>query len=84
MELSSGTTTTRFAAANVSEREGATEKAGGVDDLRQAGAVPTFAIRELRAVHRASDLLHTIIYKKGRLSRAKTGMRICYREGRKA
>jgi len=44
MELSPGTTTTWFAAANVPEREGAAEKTGGMDDLRQTGAAQTFAI----------------------------------------
>jgi len=44
MELSPGTTTTGFATANIAEREGATEKVGGVDDLRQTGAAQTFAI----------------------------------------
>jgi hypothetical protein len=57
MELSPGTPTTWFAAANVSQGEGAAEKTDGVDDLRQAGAAPTFAIRELRALHGASNLL---------------------------
>jgi hypothetical protein len=50
MELSPGATTTGFAAAKVTEREGAAEKAGGVDDLRQAGPAPTFSIQEVRAV----------------------------------
>jgi len=50
MELSPGATTTGFAAANVPQREGATEKAGSVHDLRQAGPAPTFPIREVRPV----------------------------------
>jgi hypothetical protein len=57
VEFSPSTTTTGFTAAHVAQRKGAAEKAGGVDDLCQAGAAPTFAIRELRAVHRASNLV---------------------------
>src|SRR6201998_2304924 len=78
VQLAAGTTTTRFATTHVAEREAAAEEAGGVDDLRQAGAASTVPIRELRAGHRASNLLYTIVYKKQLSSRAKTGMRICY------
>jgi hypothetical protein len=54
-----------------------------VNDLRQAGAATPFTIGELRALHRASHLLYTIVYKNRSLPRAKTRMRICYRESKK-
>jgi hypothetical protein len=54
MELSPSTVTTRFAALDVSQGEGAAEKTSLVNDLRQAGAASRFAIGELRALHEAS------------------------------
>jgi hypothetical protein len=82
MELPPSAVTTGFAAVNVSQGEGAAEKMSLVNDLRQAGAASPFTIGELRALHGASHLLYTIVYKKKSLSRAKTRMRICHQESK--
>jgi hypothetical protein len=83
MELSPSAVTTGFAAVDVSQGEGAAEKTSFVNDLRQAGAPSPFTIGELCALHGASHILYTIVYKNSLLSRAKTRMRICDRESKK-
>ena len=83
MGLSPSAVTTGFAAVDVSQGEGAAEKTSLVNELRQAGATSPLAIGELRALHGASHLLYTIVYKKKWLSIAKTRMRICYRKSKK-
>ncbi|MGB7844849.1 MAG: hypothetical protein WBL63_04480 [Candidatus Acidiferrum sp.] len=54
MRLSASAVATGFAAVDVSQGEGATEKTSFVNDLRQAGAASPLAIGELRALHGAS------------------------------
>src|SRR5258708_22745558 len=83
VELSPSAVTTGFAAPDVSQGEGAAEKTSLVNDLCQTGATSPLAIGELRALHGASHLLYTIVYKNNSLSRAKTRMRICHWDSRK-
>jgi hypothetical protein len=47
MQLSLGAMATGFATADIPQSEGAAQKASGVDDLRQAGPLPTFLGSEL-------------------------------------
>jgi hypothetical protein len=83
MKLASGAATAWFPAANIAQGESAAEEPGGVDDLGQAGTAAPFAIRELGALHKASAILRTTVYKKHRFVKPEARMRICYQRFRK-
>jgi hypothetical protein len=63
MEFSPGAVTIGFTTTDVPQGKGAAEKTSLVNELRQAGAPSPFTIGELRALHEASYLLYTIVYK---------------------